>query len=159
MYYKQTLNGCELTNSISIEILNDVAPNKAEIINKPNSQILISSDSTEFLRYQWGYDEINSNSSYEYFGDTLRYIQLPSQIDTSNFRYWVDSYFTYHNGNSCYTRSYYNPPSEIVNIDGPEETKFIVYEANKWNYSFYNYNYTRIKIHSIIGKSSVSYRL
>ena len=150
------LTGCELSNSLSIEIINDSAPNKAEIINKPNSQILISSDSTEFLRYQWGYDEIISNSSYEYLGDTLRYIQLPSQIDTSNFRYWIDSYFTYENGNSCYTRSYYNPPDEIINIDAPEEIKFTLY-PNPTNgiIHFTNCNYTLIKVYSIIGKEVV----
>ena len=105
--------GCELLSSLPIEIIDEYAPDKSLVIKKYNSNILICSDSSAFMNYQWGYSSISTGNSYDYEGDTLQYIQLLNGIDTLSYRYWVDTYF---DESSCTTRSYYNPPADLLEI-------------------------------------------
>ena len=108
-----SITGCQLLSSLPLEIIDDYAPDKSLIIKKYNSNILISSDSSAFINYQWGYSTISTGSSFNFEGETLQYIQLLDDIDTLTNRYWVDTYF---DESSCTTRSYYNPPDELLEI-------------------------------------------
>ena len=121
--------GCNITTSTSVELTNDASPDLASVILKPNSNILISSDSSINLIYAWGVTNIATE--VDFYLDTLvndlRYIQLPQTIDTENWYYWVESYFNYPNGATCTTRSYYNPPPIPLDITEIYARDFLIY--------------------------------
>jgi hypothetical protein len=86
------------------------APEKTNIIRKPNSNILICDDETPNLLYQWGYTVKATNQSIEIAGANLRYVTLPHAFDTSKYIYFVKTFLNYPQG-GCVTQSYfyYNP--------------------------------------------------
>ena len=119
-----TLTGCELQSVLDIEITDEYAPDKSLIIQKNNSNILICSDSSAFINYQWGYTDIASGAASIYLEDTLQYIQLENGIDTTIYRYWVDTNWDDIN---CLTRSYFNPPDELLEIIEDDLAESVIY--------------------------------
>ena len=107
--------GCSNIMKLNIEITSDIAPDKGNIIRKPNSNILVTNDSTIGIFYSWGYTNIsNGIDTVLTFDDSLRYHQMP-HLDTENYYYWVDTYYN----QLCNTRSYYidpPPPSDIDDL-------------------------------------------
>ena len=108
--------GCSITTSEIVTIEVESSPFECSILLKENSNILIASDSSFGLNYQWGYDNKQTNQSEIFLNDTLRYIQLSNSIDTNLYSYWVDTYYDYSNV-SCFTRSYFNSPPNPLFVD------------------------------------------
>ena len=108
--------GCSITTSEIITIEVESSPEECLIVLKDNSNILVASDSSLGLNYQWGYDNKQTNQSEIFLNDTLRYIQLSNSIDTNQFSYWVDTYYDYSNV-SCFTKSYFNSPPNPLFVD------------------------------------------
>ena len=108
--------GCSITTSEIITIEVESSPLECSILLKENSNILVASDSSLGLNYQWGYDNKQTNQSEIFLNDTLRYIQLSNSIDTNLYSYWVDTYYDYSNV-SCFTKSYFNSPPNPLFID------------------------------------------
>ena len=106
LYLEQTVNatGCSNVMEFNIEVSSDIAPDQGVVIKKPNTNILITSDSTLGITYEWGFTEINTGVE-TILSDTNRYALMP-HIDINTYWYWVDTYFD----NSCITRSYYSGP-------------------------------------------------
>ena len=52
--------GCSNIMKLNIEITSDIAPDKGNIIRKPNSNILVTNDSTIGIFYSWGYTNISN---------------------------------------------------------------------------------------------------
>tara|TARA_B100000767_G_scaffold238772_1_gene233696 strand:- start:23292 stop:26918 length:3627 start_codon:yes stop_codon:yes gene_type:complete len=148
--------GCQISTSSSIEITDNFAPEIAEVILKPNSSILICSDSTSNLQFQWGYDIINTSESVILVADTLQYVNLDLSPDTNTFRHWVDISFSYPNNESCSTRCYYTqPPLPISSINEFDVNSFILYPnpvSSFLNYKFDNLINLEIKVIDLMGR-------
>ena len=106
LYVEQTFTntGCTNTMSMAVEVSEDVAPDMGIVIKKPDANILITSDSTLYLNYSWGFTEKLTNISTG-VPSILRYALMP-HLDVDTYWYWVDTYFD----DNCSTRSYYNSP-------------------------------------------------
>ena len=151
VYVRVYETGCEIFLDTTITISENFAPNKTQIVQKPNSFILVCDDSTSNINYQWGRSIISTGIETIFIEDTLRYNQY-SNIDTLVNRYWVDTYFNYSNNFSCITRSFFNPPpvpldvtdfNSIVNNVFPNPTKDKLYFVG---------NHQNIKIYDVYGK-------
>ena len=119
LFLKQTVlsTGCSRDSFLAIDVSSNSAPNKSTIIQKQNTNILICSDSSIQLNYQWGYDDIYGAST-EVAGLVFRYANFPSPIDTSKNNYWVKTWFEFESGESCTTQTYFNAPNSIfVGLD------------------------------------------
>jgi hypothetical protein len=95
---------------------NNFAPNKTQIVQKKNSNILICEDTTESAIYQWGYYYRNNPQNETLItGDYMNYnyIQISHQIDTVQYEYFVD--IKYGDNNICSTRTFY--PSDVISTD------------------------------------------
>ena len=112
LYISVYETGCEIFIDTLIEISDDLAPNITQIIQKPNTSILICDDTTASIYYQWGLTNIITGIETIFLDDTLRYNEYDNTIDTINSHYWVETSFNYINGNSCITRSYFNAPED-----------------------------------------------
>ena len=130
---------CQITTSEVIDITVNEAPDKSEVVLKPNSTILACNDSSAGIQHQWGYDLISTGVSYDLVNDTLQYVQLSSVPDTNINRYWVDTYFNYPAGISCVTRSYYNEPPLPLDINEINVNNFSIYPNPVTNVLFFNY--------------------
>jgi hypothetical protein len=95
--------GCINVMKLPIVINNSVAPSKSEIRRKPNTNLLFCSDSTNNIRYQWGYIAKATNQITYIEGANKQYVLLPHSYDTSQFIYFVDTKL-----DECETRSYIN---------------------------------------------------
>lgn len=134
-----TQTGCTNIMKLPVEISIDSAPNKAIIIRKPNSNILVASDSSSGIRYEWGYTIKASNIDVLIPNAHLRYVLLPHTFDTTLYIYWANTYYDYTTV-SCMTKSFLsketipsnnlnasefyifpNPASTIINIFVPYE--------------------------------------
>ena len=106
LYVEQTFTntGCTNTMSMAVEVSENVAPDIGVVIKKPDANILITSDSTLYLNYSWGFTEKLTNNSTN-VPSILRYALMP-HLDVDTYWYWVDTYFD----DNCSTRSYYNSP-------------------------------------------------
>ena len=82
--------GCSITTSEIITIEVESSPEECLIVLKDNSNILVASDSSLGLNYQWGYDNKQTNQSEIFLNDTLRYIQLSNSIDTKWWEFDVE---------------------------------------------------------------------
>ena len=132
---QENLYGCSNIMKLNIEITSDIAPEKGDLIRKPNTNILITNDSTIGINYSWGFTNIlNDIDSILTFDDSLRYYQMP-HLDTENYYYWVDTYYN----QLCSTRSYY--------IDPPPPT-FIEEDSKKLINAYPNPNNGKFKIDS-----------
>jgi hypothetical protein len=126
---KQTIRstGCERIQSIIINITENYAPNKTNIIRKPGSNILICDDSTQNISYQWGYDIKSTKTAVAIPDSDLRYVQLPFSFDTTLHRYWVQTRLDYGSNESCNTLSYFNPPPDVLSNSEVNKTFIRIY--------------------------------
>jgi hypothetical protein len=106
LYVEQTFTntGCANTMSMAVEVSEEVAPDIGIVIKKPDVNILITSDSTLYLNYSWGFTEKLTNISTA-VPSILRYALMP-HLEVETYWYWVDTYLD----DNCSTRSYYNSP-------------------------------------------------
>ena len=117
---KNKITACSNVMKLPIFIGGNKAPDKTNIIRKPNSNILICDDETPNLIYQWGYTIKSTNQSIDITGANLRYVTLPNTFDTTINIYWVKTSLLYGSSESCVTQSYYyyNPiPLKINEIN------------------------------------------
>ncbi|MDA0764503.1 MAG: T9SS type A sorting domain-containing protein, partial [Proteobacteria bacterium] len=152
--YESTCHLPSLTQA-SIVLTANEAPDTADVMLKPNSTILACSDSTTGIYYQWGYDEISTGYEYDFAGETLQYVQLPSVPDITLFRYWVDTYFNY-GSSSCTTRSYYNAPPLPLEIDNINTDNFRIYPNPVRDVLHFDYTSTdqiELEVIDILGRS------
>jgi hypothetical protein len=106
LFLEQTIDatGCSNVMSLNIDVTSELALDQGIVINKPNTTMLITSDSTLGISYDWGYTDILTGAE-TVIVDSLRYAIMP-HLNTELYWYWVDTYLN----NSCITRSYYNGP-------------------------------------------------
>jgi hypothetical protein len=110
---------CESLTSFPVEILSEQAPNQTTIVRKPNSNILICADTSENIKYQWGYIPRPDGSPTEIPDGTLQYVLLPHEFDSSasGYYYYVDTYFEFGGGITCSTRSFMNHYELPIGMD------------------------------------------
>jgi hypothetical protein len=100
---------CESITTITVNVMAESSPNQTFIIRKPNSNILICGDTSDNIKYQWGFIPKSTGIPDYIIDGNLRYVVLPHNFDTTatGYNYFVDTYFEYAGGDlSCYTRSY-----------------------------------------------------
>ena len=101
--------GCLADTSLTVLVLNHVAPDTTEIRRKANSNILVCAPVTsEYgqVHYRWGYTDIHTGSETVMPGDR-NYCLYNIGIDTLSYRYWVETYLSEPIGEGCDNRSYY----------------------------------------------------
>lgn len=122
-FLKSSRTLCERVVKIPISITANRAPDKAEVTRKANSTILICSDSTPGMTYEWGFYERANGNEVIIPGANLRYCQYPGTIDTI-----ANLYFVRTSLNGCSSTSYYELRSKAF---GEEEfglqDKFILF--------------------------------
>jgi hypothetical protein len=113
---------CENITYYEINIHSENAPDKTTIQRKPNSNILVCADSSENLKYQWGFIPKSSGVAEIIPNATLRYVILPHDFDTTatGYYYFVDTYYEHAGGVSCSTRSYLNQYALPISIQDPD---------------------------------------
>ena len=140
--------GCFNRDTLLVMINNTFAPDKCNIYQSPNTEMLISDDVSSGIHYQWGYYNItNPNDSFVVYTDTLQFIHYLQEhnhiIDESVYRYWVDTWYD----ESCKTRSYFNWNPVPLNIEDSEsETVLKIYPNPVSNKLFYEYESEDIDI-------------
>ena len=101
--------GCMADTSLTVQVLNRVAPDTTEILRKANTNMLVCAPVTsEYgqVHYRWGYTDINTGSETTIPGDQ-NYCLYDFGIDTLSYRYWVETYLSGSIGEGCDNRSYY----------------------------------------------------
>ena len=102
-------SGCAADTSLSVQVVNRIAPDTTEIRRKGNSNILICqpvySDYGQ-VHYRWGYTDLNTTAEVVMQGDR-NYCLYDFGIDTLSYRYWVETYLNNAIGEGCENRSYY----------------------------------------------------
>jgi len=124
--------GCERTIIKPLTLLEQSSPEVAQIVQKAGTNILICSDTTQGVKYHWGYIPKSSGLVQLVPGATGRYYNFNTSLDTSNNVYFVrTSYGTCHtfsyfgvssnplviNENGFDIILYPNPTSEFINIE------------------------------------------
>jgi len=131
IYLTQTnkITTCKNIMKLPISIGENKAPDKTNIIRKPNSNILICDDETPNLHYQWGYTIKSTNQSYDIINANLRYVTLPTNFDTTKNIYWVKTSLLYDGSESCSTQSYfkYNPIPLNIDRKSPNNYDIVLY--------------------------------
>lgn len=124
LYLVQTVDstGCSNSMSLPVSVSGELSPEQGVVIRKPGTNILVTNDSTLNINYIWGYTNKLSGID-ETTESILRYSLMP-HVNTDDFWYWVDTYFT----DGCITRSYYNSP--LLELD-------VHIEAEKENHLIY----------------------
>ncbi|MDD2344918.1 MAG: T9SS type A sorting domain-containing protein, partial [Bacteroidales bacterium] len=117
MEQRNFITSCINVMKYPITISNNMAPDKSAIIRKSNTNILICSDSTTGINYQWGYTQKSDMNEFVISNSNNRYVMLPHGFDTIQYYYWVDTWFVYDNKLSCETRSYFNNPPLSISVD------------------------------------------
>ena len=148
--------GCNIYLDTIVFISENIAPLETELILKQNSSIIVCSDSSANLHYQWGRTNIVSGIETLFIEDTLRYNQYNNPIDTLVNRYWVDTYFNYSNNFSCITRSFLNPPAAPLSIDNIYSNAFVLYPNPSSGMVFVIGNYNSIKVFDVYGKHIIT---
>lgn len=109
MQVVDTQHGCTADTSLSVQVVNRIAPDTTEIRRKVNSNILfcqpVNSNYGE-VHYRWGYTDRNTSAEVVIPGDH-NYCLYDFGIDTLLFRYWVETYLNFSIGAGCDNRSYY----------------------------------------------------
>ena len=124
--------GCERTIIKPLTLLEQSSPEIAQIVQKAGTNILICSDTTQGVKYHWGYIPKSSGLVQLVPGATGRYHNFNTSLDTTNNVYFVrTSYGTCHtfsyfgvssnpleiNENGFEIILYPNPTSEYINIE------------------------------------------
>ncbi len=131
------ITGCIRETIQEINLLSGISPDKSEIVRITNSNILVCSDSSENLVYQWGYYD-SSNGDTTYLNDSNeRYVMLDHDFDNERYDYFVLSSFNYDQY-SCSTISYYDNENEYLKYN--EITEVIEIYPNPFNDYFYLLN-------------------
>lgn len=115
LYLSQTISStqCSDKSSAQINILNLTAPDTTTIKRKTGSNMFVCADTSEGVKYQWGYNTMNPDTGIYIIGATLRYVFLDAFNSTYN--YFVDTYF--ENPGTCTTRSYMHPYDLPIGTD------------------------------------------
>ena len=108
-------SGCQITETASIDLSQNDAPNKSLIEKMANTNILVCNDTSFGIQYQWGYTVIDTEVDVIDTNHTGQYNQFENTIDTTINRYWVLTSYNYGN-DICNTKSFYNPPPLPLNI-------------------------------------------
>jgi hypothetical protein len=97
------LTGCTNDMLLPVNVQNENAPSRAIIVSKPNTNILVCSDSITGTTYQWGW--INKSNGTEFLipNSNSQYVLLPHNFDSTTYLYFV---ITRRNG--CVTKSFMN---------------------------------------------------
>lgn len=102
---------CLNDTTLAIHVCEGFSPDRTKVVRKNNSNILIcdNSDFPDNVHYRWGYTNKFTFDENAYDWD-YTYYQF-SSIDTSHFRYWVETYVI--NGDvTCRNRTYYQDDIE-----------------------------------------------
>lgn len=95
---------CANTLSFPIQKSDSYAPDRTQITRKGNSNVLICAENSETITYQWGFVEKSSNWETIIPNSDFPYVQIPHNIDTTIYAYFVQ---TQYQGENCATRTYY----------------------------------------------------
>ena len=120
--------GCVNVITKQVFVRDEASPKVADILKKPNIDLLICSDSTSGIVYEWGfYDKVNEMTNW-ISNSNNQFVQLPHTFDTTRFSYFVKTFFEYPFGGSCSKTSYYNgAPYWQVSVEGINKELFKVY--------------------------------
>jgi len=123
---------CQRTIVKPIIISEESSPDVSEIVQKTGTNILICSDTSQGVKYHWGFITKSTGIVQLVSGATGRYHNFITSLDTMNIVYFVrTSYGTCHTFNYFNTSSnpldieeasleviiYPNPTSEYINIE------------------------------------------
>ncbi len=124
IYVKQTnkITGCFNFMKLPIQLEEQMAPSKTEIIRKSNTNILVCKDTTLGINYQWGYVDRGTSEYHDLPNSNLRYIQLPHSFDSTKFLYFVKTWFT-----SCVTTTFMNGSNLSIGISSDESLVLKIY--------------------------------
>jgi hypothetical protein len=115
LYLTQNIvsTNCSNNSHTVIHVLSSTAPERTQIIRKPNSNMLICADSSVNLHYNWGFIPKATQLPEFIPGATNRYVILPHAFDTITYNYFVDTYYEA----SCTTRSYISPYNLPIGVN------------------------------------------
>lgn len=153
IYVKQTnkITGCFNYMKLPIQLEEQMAPSKTEIIRKSNTNILVCKDTTSGINYQWGYVDRSTSVYYDLPNTNLRYIQLPHSFDSTKFLYFVKTWFS-----SCVTTTFMNGSNLSIGISNDQNSLLKVY-PNPSNGEFFvdfdNISEARIECYNVLGES------
>ena len=102
-------NICITDTSLLVTVSEHFSPDTTIVRRKINSNILVCQPVfSEYgeVHYRWGYTHRHTFEEFILDGD-LDYCQYEFGIDTLTYYYWVETYITYPDGQSCANRSYY----------------------------------------------------
>jgi hypothetical protein len=107
------LTGCTNIMTHVVQISQNRSPDKSMLIRKPNTNMLICSDSSIGMQYVWGWILSSDSSIYVNAQSSLRYFVLPHAFDSIGHHYFVK---TINQGCETYNFLNYNPiPANVFN--------------------------------------------
>lgn len=101
--------GCTADTSLTVQVVNRLAPDTTEVRRKGSTNILICKPLPSIygtVHYRWGYTDRSTSAEVVLPGDH-NYCLYDFGIDTVLFRYWVETYLDNFAGEGCDNRSYY----------------------------------------------------
>ena len=108
------LTGCTNMMTYVVQISQNRSPDRSILIRKPNTNMLICSDSSIGLQYAWGWILSSDSSVYVHAPSSLRYFVLPHAFDSIRHHYFVK---TINQGCETYSFLSYNPIPANVFLD------------------------------------------
>lgn len=121
---KQVNTNTQCKNEMTLEVVSNgiQAPNRSSIIQKPNTSILVCSDQTPGMNYQWGYFN-KQDMTYELIPSAnRRYVNINSPLDTARFTYCVETWLD----DACKTKSCF-AEHPFVNVSEIHENRVLLY--------------------------------
>lgn len=109
MQVTDTQYGCAADTSLSVQVVNRIAPDTTEVRLMANSNILVCQPvNSQYgeVHYRWGYTDRMTSAEVIMPGDH-NYCLYDFGIDTLSFHYWVETYLNSAVGEGCDNRSYY----------------------------------------------------
>ncbi|MBO4621377.1 MAG: T9SS type A sorting domain-containing protein, partial [Paludibacteraceae bacterium] len=103
-------NICLSETSLGVTVGEHYAPDTTVIIRKASSNILVCQPvHSEYgvVHYRWGYTNRDTHEEFINEDSHYTYTQYVFGIDTLAYEYWVETYITYEDGESCANRTYY----------------------------------------------------
>ena len=124
IYVKQTnkITGCFNYMKLPIQLEEQMAPSKTEIMRKSTTNILVCKDTATGINYQWGYVDRTTSEYYDIPGANLRYVQLPHTFDTTKYLYFVKTWFS-----SCVTTTYMSGSDLSIGISNSTNHELKIY--------------------------------